>query len=322
MSGYTDSAFRDLCKAHGADVLLTEFVQATPLVRDIERAWRTIHFPPHQRPAGIQIFGATPGTMAHAARLLQERLRPDFIDINLGCPAHKVVEQNAGAALLRTPALLQEIATAVVNAVPCTPVTAKIRLGWDATSINATDTARRLEDAGVRALAIHGRTRAQGYSGEADWGEIARVTATVTLPVIGNGDLRDAATARKRWQESGVSALMIGRAALGNPWLFREIHAALHDAPPPPPPTPRERLATLLTYARALATHDATAHRTQRDDDAPGLRWILPKLYPFIHSVPGSRKLREKLSACHTLGEMESLLTRTEWADHPSPSPD
>lgn len=310
MAGYTDIAFRDLCKVNGADVLLTEFVQATPLVRDIERTWRMIHFTPRQRPAGIQIFGAIPETMAHAARLLEERLRPDFIDINLGCPAHKVVEQNAGAALLRTPALLQEIATAVVNAVPCTPVTAKIRLGWDATSINATAIAHRLEDAGVRAIAVHGRTRAQGYSGEADWDAIARVAAAVTLPVIGNGDLRDGATARKRWRGSGVSALMIGRAAMGNPWLFREIHAALCDTPPPKPPTPRERLAVLTQYARALAAH-ATAPCAQ--EGSTDLRWMLPKLFPFIRGSSGARKMREKLSTCRTLAEMESLVASAEW---------
>ncbi|MDR2863422.1 MAG: tRNA dihydrouridine synthase DusB [Puniceicoccales bacterium] len=301
MAGHTDTAFRALCKEYGADVLVTEFVQAVPLVRDVARTWHTIEFHDAQRPVGVQIFGATPDLMARAAQLLEERLHPDFIDINFGCPAHKVVEQNAGAGLLRTPALLQEIARAVVRAVPFTPVTAKMRLGWDASSIVTVDAARWLEDAGVRAIAIHGRTRAQGYSGEADWLEIARAAAAVSVPVVGNGDIRDAATALLRQRESGVAGLMIGRAALGNPWLFSEIKAALRNTLPPAPPTDTERMDTLMRYARILA---AEAAPPRPDGD---VRWMLPRLFPLTQQIPGARKLRARLSACHTLDDILSL---------------
>ena len=192
MAGYTDVAFRALRKRHGADVVVSEFVQSESLRRDVERVWATLDFTESQRPAGIKIFGAVPESMAAAAQLIEARLRPDFIDINYGCPARNVVEQNAGAGLMREPELAAHIAGEIVRAVPGTPVTAKMRLGWDTASIVAEDFARRLVGEGVQAITVHGRTRSQGYSGEADWNAIARVVAAVSVPVIGNGDIRAA----------------------------------------------------------------------------------------------------------------------------------
>ncbi|MDR2982402.1 MAG: tRNA dihydrouridine synthase DusB [Puniceicoccales bacterium] len=303
MAGFTDIAFRQLCKTHGADVMVTEFVQSEPLIRDVARTWHAIDFTEAQRPMGLQIFGATPESMAKAARLLEERLRPDFIDINFGCPAHNVVEQNAGAGLLRCPELLQDIVEAVIQAVERTPITAKMRLGWDRDHIVAVDVARRLEDAGVCAIAVHGRTKVQGYSGEADWDEIAKVASSVRVPVIGNGDIRNGEMALKRYCESGVAGLMIGRAALGNPWLFAEIKAALRGEALPDVPSDNVRWDMLLDYARILMSQQEHSHRIHGGD----VRWMLTRLHPFTHQLPGSRKLRARLSSCRTLEEICAL---------------
>lgn len=306
MAGFTDIAFRELCKRQGADVMVTEFVQSEPLIREVARTWSTIDFTETQRPMGVQIFGATPDSMATAARLIEERLQPDFIDLNFGCPAHNVVEQNAGSGLLRCPGLLENVARAVVCAVPSTPVTAKMRLGWDAESVVAVEVARRLEDSGVRAIAVHGRTKAQGYAGEANWEEIAKVAAMVRVPVIGNGDIRSGEIAVKRWKESGVAGLMIGRGALGNPWLFAEIQAWLRGENGSFAPTTDARWETLLAYARILmADQERKAYRREPTD----VRWMLSKLHPFTKDLPGSRKLRARLSQCRSLEEVERLVT-------------
>lgn len=303
MSGFTDVAFRELCKTHGADVLVSEFVQSEPLIRDKERAWRDVDFTPTQRPMGIQIFGAIPESMAAAARLLEERLHPDFIDLNFGCPARKVVEQNAGSGLLRDLPTMEKIARAVIAAVPSTPVTAKIRLGWDAQNIVAVDAARRLEAAGVRALAVHGRTKAQGYSGAADWEKIAEVVRAVKIPVVGNGDIRDAETALRRLRESGVAGLMIGRGALGNPWIFSEIKSALAGKIVPEKPSPDEIFATLFRYAETLA-------RTRGAGGEKNIRWLLARLHPFTYGVAGGKNVRAELSHCTTLDDLAELLAR------------
>lgn len=303
MSGFTDTAFRALCKAHGADVLVSEFVQSEPLIRVRERTWRDVDFTPEQRPMGIQIFGAVPASMAAAARLLEERLRPDFIDINFGCPARKVVEQNAGSGLLRDLPLLEKIARAVVAAVPATPVSAKIRLGWNSAEIVALDAARRLEDAGIRVLAVHGRTKAQGYSGEADWEKIAEVVRAVSIPVVGNGDIRDAETALRRKKESGVAGLMIGRGALGNPWIFSQIKAALRGNAVPEKPPAGTVFQTIFDYAKNLAG-------TRGERGGENIRWLLARLHPFTYGVRGGKNVRAELSSCSTLADLKRLLDK------------
>jgi len=303
MSGFTDVAFRELCKQSGADVLVSEFVQSEPLIRSRERTWRDVDFTPSQRPMGIQIFGAVPASMAEAARLLEARLRPDFIDLNFGCPARKVVEQNAGSGLLRDLPLMEKIARAVVEAVPATPVSAKIRLGWDASQIVAVEAAQRLEAAGVRAIAIHGRTKAQGYSGSADWEKIAEVVRAVKIPVVGNGDIRDAETAVRRFRESGVAGLMIGRGALGKPWIFSRIKAAFAGENLPENPPTEEVFATIFRYAESLA-------RTRGVVGTENIRWLLARLHPFTYGVAGGKNVRANLSHCTTLTELRELLAR------------
>lgn len=305
MSGFTDIAFRELCKEHGADVLVSEFVQSEPLIRDRERTWRDVDFTPEQRPMGIQIFGANPDSMARAATLLETRLAPDFIDINFGCPARKVVEQNAGSGLLRDLPLMEKIARAVVDAVPATCVTAKIRLGWDSHSLVHIEAAKCLEDAGIRVLAVHGRTKAQGYSGEADWEKIAEVVRAVQIPVVGNGDIRDAETAVRRVRETGVAGLMVGRGALGKPWLFAQIKNALSGNAESGAGTPTTEavFSTLFRYAETLA-------KTRGDAGTQNIRWLLARLHPFTYGVAGGKRVRAELASCTTLDDLRRLLEK------------
>ena len=192
MARYTDIVFRQFCKEQGADVMLTEFVQADALVRGDPRVWETVDFTESQRPMGIQIFGSNPASMGEAAKLLADRMRPDFIDINFGCPADRVICMDAGSSMLRNPTKLGAVTAAVVQAVPNTPVTVKIRIGWDDDSIVAGEVGHIAQEAGARAVAIHGRTKMQAYRGEANWDVIAETAAALDIPVIGNGNIRSA----------------------------------------------------------------------------------------------------------------------------------
>ena len=221
MAGVTDSIFRRLCREFGADVVVTEFVSAEGIFRKNERTLEYLEFAEDERPVGVQLFGADPAHLAEAARMVLEWKQPDFLDLNFGCPVNKVVSRNGGSALLRDCPLLEKVARAVVQAVAPCPVTAKIRIGWDRGSINAETTARIIEDSGVQAIAVHGRTKDQGYSGAADWEVIAQVASAVKIPVIGNGDLGGAHDVA-RHSGTGVRGFMFGRAAMSSPWIFRE----------------------------------------------------------------------------------------------------
>src|SRR5438270_7032103 len=198
MAGGSATIFRQLCKEHGADVLSTEFVSAEGIFRRNERTREYLEFDDIERPIGVQLFGGNAEHMAEAARQVVDWVSPDFIDLNFGCPVNKVVAKNGGSALLRDCPTLTAVAEAVVRAVSPLPVTAKIRIGWDADSINAPRVAKILEETGIQAVAVHGRTRAQGYSGEADWKVIGEVVSAVAIPVIGNGDLTSGADVIRR----------------------------------------------------------------------------------------------------------------------------
>ena len=302
MARHTDVAFRQVCKEQGADVMVTEFVQSEALIRDNAKAWEMVDFTETQRPMGVQIFGATPASMAKAARLVCDRMKPDFLDLNFGCPAHKVIEQNAGSGLLRCPPLLYDLVKAVKDSIPDVPLTAKMRIGWDYSTIVAVEVAGRLEELGVEAIAVHGRTKEQGYSGTAHWGWIAQVAAAVNIPVIGNGDIKDGVSALLRQSESGVSGLMIGRAALGNPWIFGQIKAALAgSADALPVIGTAQRWDCMLRLAEL--TIDVHAPRLGSRD----VRWMLDRLHPLTHGLPGSRKLRDQLRHCLTLDDLRRL---------------
>jgi len=255
MEDVTDPAFRMLCKRYGADRVYTEFVNADALVRDIASTTRKLTIHDEERPVAIQIYGREPESMAEAARIV-ETAKPDFIDINFGCPVKKVAGKGAGAGLLKDVPKMLEITRAVVNAVH-TPVTAKTRLGWDDNSLYLADgtpfivdLAERLQDCGIQELAIHGRTRSQMYRGEADWTLIGEVKncPRIHIPIIGNGDVTTPERARECFDKYGVDAIMIGRATFGAPWLFAEMKEALENpgAPGFPRPTSFEQKVAVL----------------------------------------------------------------------------
>ncbi|OFZ23031.1 MAG: tRNA dihydrouridine synthase DusB [Bdellovibrionales bacterium GWB1_55_8] len=223
MAGITDSPFRRLMRKHGASLVVSELVSANGIAYAGEKTLKLLHYEPDERPIGLQIFGEEVSRLCEAARLI-ERLGADFVDLNMGCPVPKVVKKGGGAAMTRNPLELSRILRAMVESVKI-PVTIKIRSGWDESSRNAHEVVRVAADAGVAFVAIHGRTRAQGYSGEADWDFIGDLKAKSSIPIIGNGDLVNAEIANRRLRESGVDAVMIGRPALRNPFIFEQARA-------------------------------------------------------------------------------------------------
>ncbi len=298
MAGVTNSIFRKICREKGADVLTTEFVSADGIMHRNARTREYVEFTEGERPLGVQLFGGDPERLAEAAKQVIAWVNPDFIDINFGCPVNKVVCRHGGSSLLRDCPLLERIATAVVKACAPLPVTAKIRIGWDANSINATQTARILEGAGIRRLAVHGRTKAQGYSGHADWDVIASVAATVSIPVIGNGDITDGPTAILR-ASTGVSGLMIGRAAMANPWIFSEVKAAL-TGESFVPPTFEDRWH--------LVRRHCLEEIAWRGEEQMAMQAMRSRLMAYTRGMPGARPLRGHLSTVATLAQLEDLI--------------
>jgi len=249
MEGVTDGAFRRICKEYGADVLISEFISSDALSRVVEKSIRKMDFTDGERPFGVQIFGSGEEALVSAAKLA-EQYRPDFIDINWGCPVKKIVSKGAGSAILQDIPKMVRLTSAVVRAVQL-PVTVKTRLGWDSTDKPIVEVAERLQDVGIQAIAIHGRTRAQQYGGEADWtliGEVKR-NPRMTIPVIGNGDINSAERAVLFRERYGVDAVMVGRAAIGNPWIFRQIKA-LRNNETLPEPTYEERVDLVMRHLR------------------------------------------------------------------------
>lgn len=253
MEDVTERPFRRLCRRFGADLVYTEFVSSEGLIRHAARTRAKIAFGDDERPLAIQLYGNREDALVEAAQLSAEA-GPDFIDINFGCPAKKVackrVGVGAGAGLLREPELLLALTRAVVRAVSL-PVTVKTRLGWDDSSIIIEDLARRLEDCGIAALTLHARTRCQAFKGQADWSWIARVKQAVRIPVIGNGDVREPADVPRMFEQTGCDAVMIGRAAIGNPWLFARAQAVLRGSPDPGAPAFADRLAVYTELLNA-----------------------------------------------------------------------
>ena len=247
----------------------------------------------------VQLFGRDPDTVAEAARRMEALGRFDSIDLNMGCPAHKIAPSGEGCGLMRVPDIAEQMMRKTVRAVSL-PVTVKMRLGWDRDHLNAVDLARRAQDAGIREITVHGRTREQQYSGDADWNQIALVAASVEIPVYGNGDIWDGATALRRIRESGVAGVAIGRGAMGNPWIFREIRQ-LDDHQSPAPVTDEERFRMIETHYRRLLAWkpEAIAVREMRKH----IGW-------YLKGLRGAAQVRGSINQAETPAQVRDLLSR------------
>jgi tRNA-dihydrouridine synthase B len=302
MAGVTDVLFRQLCKELGADVMVTEFVSAEGILQRDERTRKYTEFTEEQRPVGVQLFGADGGRMGEAAKKIIEWKRPDFIDINFGCPVNKVVAKNGGSSLLKDCPLLTSVAEGVVRAVGGqVPVTAKMRIGWDEKSVNAVEVAKLLEDSGIEALAVHGRTRSQDYGGAADWEVIDAVARAVSIPVIGNGDIACGADVLRRKQETAVAGVMIGRAAMRHPWVFREAKHFLATGTESPGIGLEERWELVIRHCR-LAVGSG-----RHGDEQQTLTAMRSRLMAYCKGFPGAKGLRQRLCHVASLGEVEEL---------------
>ena len=302
MAGVTDVIFREICKELGADVMVTEFVSAEGIMQADDRTRKYTEFTEGQRPVGVQLFGGDGERMGEAARKIIDWKRPDFIDINFGCPVNKVVSKNGGSSLLKDCPLLASVASGVARAVgDLVPVTAKIRIGWDDSTVNAVEVAKILEDSGMQAIAVHGRTRAQGYGGEADWEVIDAVARAVSVPVIGNGDITCGADVMRRKRETAVSGVMIGRAAMQNPWVFREAKHFLETGEESPGIDLEERWELVIRHCRmAVASGRYGSEKIT-------LTAMRSRLMAYCKGFPGAKELRQRLCHVSSIAEVEDL---------------
>ncbi|NNE91755.1 MAG: tRNA dihydrouridine synthase DusB [Verrucomicrobiales bacterium] len=302
MAGVTNLVFRRICKELGADVMVTEFVSAEGIIQADQRTRRYTEFEDEQRPVGVQLFGADGSRMAEAARKIIDWKEPDFIDINFGCPVNKVVSKNGGSSLLRDCPVLADVAEKIAKGVgDQVPVTAKIRIGWDADSINAPDVCTLLEESGMQAIAIHGRTRSQGYSGEADWEVIDECSRTVSVPVVGNGDISTGQDVELRKGTTGVSGVMIGRAAMQHPWVFQEAKHYLETGEHLPPVTPETRWELIIRHARMLLEWNVFPN------EKFAMQSMRSRLMAYSRGLRNGKKLRVRFSTVETLSELEDI---------------
>ena len=299
MAGVTDAPFREQALLHGADLAVSEMISAHAMIRRTTRSLQIVTNPTQAYPLVVQIAGNTPLLMAEAARINVD-LGAEIIDINMGCPVKKAVKGGSGAVLMRNEGLAGNIMAAVVNAVSV-PVTIKIRTGWDAENRNGVRIAKIAEESGIRWVAVHGRTRSQLYHDKADWSYIQQVKENVRIPVIGNGDIHTPEEAAHCLAISGVDGLMIGRAALGNPWLFGRIAHHLAGHAPIPLPDSKERSAVIYAHMEKLrALYDLrTSHLLARKH----LAW-------YVRGMPESAKLREEINKTAEFNDIYPLLER------------
>jgi tRNA-dihydrouridine synthase B len=298
MSGVSESPFRLLCRRFGADVVVSEFISAVGVARGIGHLFEDMRFEEAERPIGIQLYGAEATVMARAAEMVSGVCRPDFLDINFGCPVKKVVRNNGGSGCLKDLGLVERIIRAVRGATDL-PVTVKIRSGWDETQRDPVGIALRCRDAGAQALTLHARTRTQMFSGRADWDEIAHVVAALDIPVIGNGDVTSAADIAAMRRHTGCAGIMVARGAFGNPWVFGQGRDLLEGRPPQPDPTPAERFATALEHARLALRLQGDSRRTALEF-RKHFGW-------YTKGVPGAAGLRERLFQIDSMRQAEAI---------------
>lgn len=303
MEDVSDPPFRYVCKQNGADLMYSEFISSEGLIRDAIKSRQKLDFLEYERPFGIQIFGGDEEAMAMSARIV-DTVQPDLVDINFGCPVKKVVCKGAGAAVLKDVGLMIRLTTAVVKGTTL-PVTVKTRLGWDDQSKNIEEVAERLQDAGIAALTVHGRTRAQLYKGEADWTLIARIKENprIRIPVFGNGDIESPEKARAYRDRYGVDGIMIGRAAIGYPWIFREIKHYLKTGEHLPPPTIEQRCA---------AIRDHLCRSVEWKGPVVGILEMRRHYTNYLKGFPHVKEFRNRLVQVKTVEEIESVLLQIQ----------
>ena len=311
MEDITDPSFRMVCKKNGADFMYTEFISSDGLIRDGEKSVRKLDIYDSERPIGIQLYGHITDAMVEAA-LIAEEAKPELIDINFGCPVKKIANRGAGAGMLRNIPLMLSMTEAIVKAVKL-PVTVKTRLGWDEENKNIVEVAERLQDIGISALTVHGRTRAQFYKGAADWTLIGEIknNPRMKIPVIGNGDINGPVKAREMFSKYGVDGIMIGRATVGRPWIFNEIRHFLNTGELLPEPTVSEKADLALHHlARSLEYKE-------------GKRAIFEMrrhLSNYFKGLPDFKETRLRLLTSSEVDEIKDIINviRTRWGDYRS----
>lgn len=302
MEDVTDIGFRMLCKRYGASMVYTEFVSAEALVRSVKSTVNKLTISDEERPVGIQIYGRDVESMVEAAKIVEDQAHPDVIDINFGCPVKKVAGKGAGAGMLQNVPLLLDITKNVVKAVS-TPVTVKTRLGWSNDNLIICDLAEQLQDCGIQALTIHGRTRAQMYTGPADWTLIGKVKKNprINIPIIGNGDITSPEETKRAFEEYGVDAVMIGRATFGRPWIFKEIRDYLDGKEADPEMTFNWMLDVLEEQLRI---------NVERIDEYRGILHTRRHLAasPIFKGIPNFRQTRIAMLRANTMDELMGIL--------------
>jgi tRNA-dihydrouridine synthase B len=298
-AGVSESPFRRLCREFGADVVVSEFVSADGLSRGNQRTHSYLRFHKEERPIGIQIFGAEPAMMADAAAKVTEIYAPDFVDINFGCPVKKVVKRNGGSGCLRDLKMVGRITRAVVDATPI-PVTVKTRSGFTEATRDPVAIGRAVQDAGAKMITLHPRTRTDMYSGSARWDEIAALVEALSIPVVGNGDIRKGEDARRMWDETGCHGIMMARGTHGAPWLFGQARAALEGRPVPETPDVKDRFEICLRHARNSIKFGGDL-RGASVEFRKHLGW-------YTKGIRGGNRLREDLFQVTSIEEMEDIL--------------
>lgn len=316
MEDVTDQAFRLLCKEFGAAMVYSEFVSADALIRSVNRSLQKIVVSDEERPVAVQIYGRDVESMVEAARIVESEARPDVVDLNFGCPVKKVAGKGGGAGMLRNIPLMLDITREVVKAVKL-PVTVKTRLGWDHESKIIEELAEQLQDCGIQALTIHGRTRSQMYTGEADWTYIQRVKANprIHIPIIGNGDIDSAEKAKHAFDAYGVDAVMVGRASFGRPWIFREIRHFLDNGTMPDDMTLEWKMDVLRRQIRESVTR--SIQRTDCARKATELGGIIHvrrhlASSPIFKGIPDFRQMRIKILRAENIDELFDLMAQAE----------
>jgi nifR3 family TIM-barrel protein len=300
MAGVSEAPYRQICRGMGADAVLSEFLSSEAIRRRIRKTLEGADFEECERPIGIQIYGADPAAMAEATALITDYYKPEFIDINFGCPVKKVVQRNGGSGCLRDMDLVERIIRACV-AVTHLPVTVKTRSGWNDETRDPVGIARRMQDAGARAFTLHARTRTQMFSGQADWDEIARVVEALDIPVLGNGDIQTAEDVVRMVRHTGCAGVMIGRGSFGNPWLFRDARALLGGRSKPAAPTAAERFAVALEHARLAIRLQGDSRKTVVEF-RKHFGWYTRGLY-------GASELRARLFQVESMAEAEAVFS-------------